>query len=1746
MAVQELTQPILNPIAAFDATVEHTISFVAIGGAQVLGNRLVISNNQTGAVVYNQMQTTMRLEHVIPANTLQNGGYYNAVVYTVSSGGEESVASTAVPFYCYSRPTLTINNIPATETIENGTYTFTASYSQAENELLDSYQFTLYDSNRNILSQSNLIYYQTDSSLSYTFVGMSNDTAYYIGITGETVNGTQITSGLVYFTVRYSQPASFAICDLVNDCENGYIQISSNIVAIDGKSNPDPPIYIDDKEVDLREPGSWVEWDEGFDIQNDFTMRVWGRDFNEYENIITLMNDENTDSNPNRIELKWMIGDVLKNLPEYSSVNGYNINIENAEATTIENLRIAGNSIQQTNSGEQIVAGNGFVNFNTVAEKPINIEIEGTQEQETREGYNLLQNKLTDTTINGVTFIINEDKSVTVNGTATASIIANLITGEYNDNNATEPLIIPDNITNCRLSGCPSGGSSSTYKLDIYSQTYKLLATDWGEGTNVTINSQEDKKIARVRIIIYSGATVNNLTFKPMLVAGTEEKPYEQYGVMPSPDYPSPVVCLGSNKNILDTSLIQETTKGGITSKINSDGSITFNGTCTVDNNVFDFYVENTTKFMFDAIKDQTTISAFYISGSIKDENNEGCMFRINNNSYSGNYIDLTKLSAEKIITRTYNNTSGSVFCDIRIDKNVVLDNFTIKLKAANTLEDALTYSPYGQGSTKISKINKNLFNKETAIQGLLEGDGSLSYSDSRYYTSDFIQVIPGQTYYKTYSGSSRFKFFDKNKNPISNTYNDLTDPTGAQSFEIPENAHYIRFTFLQTSLDSIQIEKSSDGTEYIEHQQTDYLLYIQQEMLEGDYFERTNSGWNEVHNWNKLILTGDESYNNNVGYINIGRFGIYPSLPANPGSLANPNALSNYYKPEFVVADGNIFVSGVDGYVYMINEAFKGNLDGFKEQLNSYYQENKPVYIYYGLKTPTKLSCTEEQNTILNELSNNMSFVGENNIYTSGDLPIPIKVSDIATPTPSNPSDIYSVGEVRNLIDVADFNIAYNQQYFQATNTNFVLKSNFIYTLSFNYEVNSTTTDLYYTLGYGTDSYVGDITGTNQYTSLTSGRNSITFVVPDDMPANSILWVKFGQTIILADIDVNISNIQLEEGSILHNYEEPELYNIYPTISAKNIYNENSILYLKKENITYSVIQNGYNIVPVTVGEEAYFGIGWRNILNAGDTYAIGYSSLGNLTGFNLYMVDKNGQGVIDEIEVNNGVFTAPEGVYDLQLTFGIDSSVSTNYVEIWNIQIEANNTISQFETYTSNGSIISTDTPLRGIDNYRDLIALESPNLLNQATQSGNVIGGETYYLNQSGDTTYYIWYYNIAGNLITFLDPEGQETSGVSGIRGSFTVHDECVRITMTKSANPEANDLTSDEILSNEVSITRGSTAQLYYPYVTQPSKIVNVGTITFNGTENWRMPATNEQNAVFANLANTNIYDFSSDNDTQLSNYFIWGGRKSGYQRALDSGVGMYTNDDGHKYVYFVVPLSIASTVEEWTTWLQTINSSGKPLTNYYKLSNPAIYPLPDDNISALSGLSTYNPISNVYTNNQVLGNISLDYVTGYSEQQTQNAYVQLKCYNSNNMPYFVHSNYIDIPEDISTVFIWCRRRNNLFDLQIEDLGDYDGGEQPEDTNPPVVTLDIDLEEVTSSTIPVTAQSIDDVGLRTVRFSKDNGQTWDEVVPVDGLSSTNSYTFTGLSANTLYTIRVEAIDLSGNIGGMSQQVTTHVS
>lgn len=122
-------------------------------------------------------------------------------------------------------------------------------------------------------------------------------------------------------------------------------------------------------------------------------------------------------------------------------------------------------------------------------------------------------------TISGITFTVNEDQTITVNGTATSTATF-VVT-----NNATA-IQIPDG--QYILSGCPSGGGNSTYDLRWYLYSTGSSAYDYGSGAS--ISKTGNTTTSNIAIIIRSGQTVNNLTFKPMVrstqVANGTFQPY--------------------------------------------------------------------------------------------------------------------------------------------------------------------------------------------------------------------------------------------------------------------------------------------------------------------------------------------------------------------------------------------------------------------------------------------------------------------------------------------------------------------------------------------------------------------------------------------------------------------------------------------------------------------------------------------------------------------------------------------------------------------------------------------------------------------------------------------------------------------------------------------------------------------------------------------------------------------------------------------------------------------------------------------------------------------------------------------------------------------------------------------------------------------------------------------------------------------------------------------------------------------
>ena len=152
---------------------------------------------------------------------------------------------------------------------------------------------------------------------------------------------------------------------------------------------------------------------------------------------------------------------------------------------------------------------------------------------------NLLLNTATNRTINGVTFTVNEDGSITCNGTATNTAEIRLFSsfslpaGSY------------------RLTGAPSSGSVSSYYLRAWysSGTTTVWLIDGGSGYDFTLT---DTTTMNSSIVIRPNQVLNHITFYPMIhKADIEDNTYEPYITNTELDVTLPALSTIKGTNIL-------------------------------------------------------------------------------------------------------------------------------------------------------------------------------------------------------------------------------------------------------------------------------------------------------------------------------------------------------------------------------------------------------------------------------------------------------------------------------------------------------------------------------------------------------------------------------------------------------------------------------------------------------------------------------------------------------------------------------------------------------------------------------------------------------------------------------------------------------------------------------------------------------------------------------------------------------------------------------------------------------------------------------------------------------------------------------------------------------------------------------------------------------------------------------------------------------------------------------------------
>lgn len=298
-----LNTPIAISLSAFDATNEQVFSFTVIGGDQVVGNKLTIIDNVSGDIVYTNEVQSYIYNQTLPANTLTNGGYYGFYFQTIDIYGNYSAQSNMLTFKCFTTPTFTFSNIPAIGIIESASYNFYCQYNQAEDEPIDYFHFYLYNNYRQQIDQSGII--TSDMALpdiavptfEHTFNGFMDDETYYIRALGVTVNGTEVDSGYISFTINYQYDGTYLMVDSQNYPNHGYVLVSNNASEIDGKmydkyGNPIEPDIRSEQAYMLN--GNTLVWDEGFQFKNNqFTKIKWWTPVNLGETL-KMSNGEDT------------------------------------------------------------------------------------------------------------------------------------------------------------------------------------------------------------------------------------------------------------------------------------------------------------------------------------------------------------------------------------------------------------------------------------------------------------------------------------------------------------------------------------------------------------------------------------------------------------------------------------------------------------------------------------------------------------------------------------------------------------------------------------------------------------------------------------------------------------------------------------------------------------------------------------------------------------------------------------------------------------------------------------------------------------------------------------------------------------------------------------------------------------------------------------------------------------------------------------------------------------------------------------------------------------------------------------------------------------------------------------------------------------------------------------------------------------------------------------------------------------
>lgn len=544
---------------------------------------------------------------------------------------------------------------------------------------------------------------------------------------------------------------------------------------------------------------------------------------------------------------------------------------------------------------------------------------------------NLLPNNIISQELNGVTFTVNNDKTITATGTATGTTDIYFVgsSSEYIDMN------LEDGIYN--LNGCQNG-SAATYMLYCVQNRAGTLSYHQSfqkTGTDIKVQSGDT---FRFFIRVLSGTTLDNIIFKPMLSRKMAD--YVPYGHW--------LRVENTGKNLFSSKL----EVGGI------DTTTGLNVTNNTRKRTKDFIlIQPNTTYTF-SYKNQGNYAkwGWYIL-------------------YDNNQQIVSSYTFENDYDVTFTSPNDTYYFKMYFGnaENVDVNSFDCQLEKGT---EATSYEPYQEQSMLIDMNKPNLFDKDNVIldKGINTNTGALYSSDTQFST-DYINIenIPSISTNGVSNTSNQIygALYDENKTYLASIF------SSTSNLKINNlSAVYVRLTFLNEYLDSLEIyEGFKPYYELCSDDTTKDELGIDKE---GNVYVTQNIG--------EDVLNGSESWvmPSSTTLPNMFQISTNINLSKYGSDGSNAKALSNYFingnTQNVRTTDGFVlFTQSNVNYIRIVNTNISTVAD-FKTWLSTH-----PVTVKYILAEPQTIS--------LGKMTPLKLLEGTNNITTNDELQPNMKI---------------------------------------------------------------------------------------------------------------------------------------------------------------------------------------------------------------------------------------------------------------------------------------------------------------------------------------------------------------------------------------------------------------------------------------------------------------------------------------------------------------------------------------------------------------------------------------------------------------------------------------------------------------------------------------------------------------------------------------------------------------------------------